>query len=619
MSAENYEELPGLEQARLADLQSLRMLDTASESRFDRYTDLIADIFELPIVLVTLVDKDRQWFKSSCGLDLRETGRDISFCAHTIREHDVMVVPDAALDPRFAENPLVTGEPYIRFYAGAVIHGPQGYPVGTLCVIDHEPRELDERELNRLREFATLVENEIRHVYDLDQLRASLEHTAYYDPLTGLPNRRLLMDRLNTLVELSESDNRQIIVLLFNIHSLRIINQVHGSEAGDRILHQLADRLLTFCPPGGTAAHLQADEFILVLPAPADNPTYMDTTVDQLRIGLDRPFMLDGRELYVTVQIGGAIFPEHGRTPAHLLSRAAAAIRVPHEVTPHTVQFMSHEDELSITRRMSVESRLKGALERRELQLHYQPVVSLKTGEVTSFEALLRWHDQELGEIPPDHIIPIATASRIIMPLGEWVIEEVCRQVAEWQEVFGMQTPVAANVEAMQLQDAGFANRVLDAVEAAGIRTRLLRIELTEASIVHDSQLIASNLQILHEAGIHFLVDDFGTGYSSLEYLRRMPVGSIKIDRSFVHGLPDNHDDQTLTRAIISIASSLEMETIAEGVETEAQLDHLRQAGCDYVQGYLLARPMPASEVRATPDRLISRATPDRPRQQPRA
>lgn len=250
-------DIPGNEQDRLVDLHSLKVLDTASETRFDAYTELVADIFGFPVVLVSLVDRDRQWFKSSHGWSLRQCSRDVSFCGHAINHlGDVFVVPDTLKDPRFAGNPLVLGEPYVRFYAGTVVHGPRGHAIGTLCVIDYEPRQFSKREAGHLRRFAELVENELNHVHDLERLHASIEFSAYYDPLTKLPNRRLMMDRLEHLIELCEPEKRQVMVLLFNIKGLRLINQSYGSDVGDEILNQLADRLRECCPAGGTAARL---------------------------------------------------------------------------------------------------------------------------------------------------------------------------------------------------------------------------------------------------------------------------------------------------------------------------------------------------------------------------
>lgn len=259
--------MPANEEQRLDELYQLNILDTAAEIRFDRYTSLVADIFDFPVVLVSLIDRERQWFKSAVGWGVKECPRDISFCGHTINDQGVMVVPDARKDKRFADNPLVKGEPHIRFYAGAVVHSPGGLPLGTLCLIDLQPREFTEKQCTRLLQFSALLESEIKHNSDLEALRSSVEFSAFYDPLTRLPNRRLLTDRINKLIEISEAERHQLGVLLFNVASLRRFNQSLGTEAGDQLLQQVADRLRSCCPTGGTVARLQADEFVLVVPS----------------------------------------------------------------------------------------------------------------------------------------------------------------------------------------------------------------------------------------------------------------------------------------------------------------------------------------------------------------
>ncbi|WP_290650616.1 GGDEF domain-containing protein [Aquisalimonas sp.] len=599
-------EIPENEEERLADLYSLRVLDTASELRFDRYTHLIAELFEFPIVLVSLVDRDRQWFKSSCGVDRHEIHRDESFCAHALNHQDrVFVIPDATQDFRFADNPLVSGEPYVRFYAGAVVHGPKGYPIGTLCVLDHKPRQFSNRECNWLREFGDLVENELHHIHDLSLLRASMEFSAYFDPLTHLPNRRLLIDRLQNLIDLSQRDGRNIVVLVFNIKGLRMINQSYGSNVGDRILEQLADRLRECCPAGGTAARLQADECVLVLPGPGPGENHVDTVTERIRIGLDRPFTVEGREHYLHIQVGGSVFPEHGVTPSRLIERAAAAIHAPDCEPRRGVRFVSQADSVDISHRVAVESRLRRATDKQDFQLFYQPITRLSDGRMTSLEALVRWHDDELGDVSPAQFIPIAEETGLILPIGQWVVTEACRQLAEWHRNGQCDVPVAVNVSAIELQDAAFAQGIIDKLASAGISSSLLCIEVTEFSLVSHSRHVTANMKRLHEAGVKIFIDDFGTGYSSLDYLRRMPISGLKIDRSFIDGLPGESHDKTLTRTIIAMATTLGLKTVAEGVENRDQLEFLRHAGCALVQGFLLSRPIAPSTITELPRQLF--------------
>ncbi|MFV8834905.1 bifunctional diguanylate cyclase/phosphodiesterase [Aquisalimonas sp.] len=596
---------PAIEEERLYDLYSLNVLDTSAETRFDRLTHLIADIFRLPVVLISLVDRDREWFKSAFGWDRAQVDRDISFCAHAIDSKDgMLLVSDTLRDPRFSRNPLVTGDPGIRFYAGVVVHGPAGHPVGTLCVIDRIPRAFDEQALSRLRQFAELVQHELHHVRELRRLRAAVEFSVFYDPLTRLPNRRLVGERLQHLIELSQGDGRKVVVLLFDIEGLRLINESHGTATGDRILVELAARLRDGCPPGGTAARLEGDECALVLPAPGRDTGCIDTMAEQIRGALERPFIVDGHEHYLNVRIGGSVFPDHGTTPRRLLERAATAVRVPSDGVHRPVRFVSQADSADISRRIAVESRLRRATERQDFRLHYQPITSLSDNGIVSYEALLRWHDDELGEMSPGSFIAIAEQTGLIVPMGRWVVEECCRQLAAWRRAGVTLRPVAVNVEAVQLQDPLFATMVLDSLEAVGMEPELLHLEITELSLVSHGGQVADNMRVLSEGRISIYVDDFGTGYASLDYLRRIPIAGLKIDRSFVDGLPEDSQDVTLTRSMIGMARSLGLKTVAEGVETWSQYQFLREAGCALVQGYLLARPMPAEAVGRLPAAL---------------
>lgn len=608
-------EIPTDEAARLEELHSLKLLDSTSDLRFDRYTNLVADIFDFPIVLITLVDRDRQWFKSSCGLSTRETSRDISFCAHAINAQSVMVVPDTHEDRRFAGNPLVTGDACIRFYAGAVVHGPSGQPLGTLCVLDRKPRSFDEVQCRRLREFGDLLESEIAHRNDLEKLRASIQFSAYYDPLTGLANRRLLQDRLSQLIEWADCEQRTVGVLLFNISGLRLINQSFGSEVGDDLLCQFGERLKTLCPPGGTLARLQADEFIICFSPYKGDDRYIDAKASHAREQLSRPFLAGGRQHYLQVKIGASVFPQHGTTQAGLIERASAAIRFTASGETPGICFFTHEEALDISERLKIESRLQVALENRSLELVFQPIIDLWTGRIAAVEALCRWQDAELGRVGPDRFIPIAEQSGLIYLLGRWVQQAACEQIRQWQQLSQCRVPIAINVAAAELQHPDFARDLLAKLDSEGIEPDLLWLEVTEHSLVSDSPLLARNLALLTQANIHLSIDDFGTGYSSLSYLCRLPISGLKIDRAFIERLPDGEKELALARSIIRMAEAFDIETVAEGVETQQQLACLVEQGCRFAQGFYIARPVPPGEIPALCRRVLVNGlgTPDSP------
>ena len=590
-------EIPANEERRLDELHDLGLLDTASELRFDRYTRIVAELFDFPVVLVTLVDRDRQWFKSNRGFLLDETSRDISFCAHTINSPGIMVVPDTRDDARFAQNPLVLGEPYVRFYAGVVVHGPNGHALGTLCVLDHQPREFDEDHCRWLREFGDLVENEISHQWDLERLRAAMERTAYYDALTGLANRRLLDDRLGQLIELAEREQRAVLVLLFNVSGLRLINQSFGSDAGDELLCQVGERLYACRPPGGTVARLQADEFVMCFSPASRDSNDIDHVAAQARETLLQPFLYGGHEHYVQVQIGGSVFPDHGVNARALIERASAAIRFSDDGERGGVRFLSRQESLDISQRLRIESRLQAVLGEGGLNLMYQPIIDLTTGMLAGVEALCRWHDPELGEVSSERFVPIAEQCGLAPALGQWVQETACRQLAEWQAGHDCRIPVAINVAPAELQRPDFAEQLLASLSAQGLDSGLLWLEVTERSLVNDTPQLQSNLERLRQARVRISIDDFGTGYSSLSYLGRLPLSALKIDRSFVGGLPAGEREGALVRSIINMADAFGIVTVGEGVETREQLDYLIKQGCGFAQGFLISRPVPATEI----------------------
>lgn len=590
--------LPEDEVERLEELHSLHILDTAAEERFDRYTHLVADVFDFPVVLVTLVDKDRQWFKSNRGLDFKQTERDVSFCAHAINESGVFIVPDAREDARFADNRLVTGPPYVRFYAGCSVYGPNGYPLGTLCVLDHEPREFDQRRCDQLRQFAMLVEREICHRHELEKLRASIEYKAFNDPLTRLPNKRTFMDRLDTLITLREAEGGRLAVVLFNLGGLRYINQAFGVSTGDELLREVADRLEAAAPAGASPARLGGDEFVLVLSAVDSKADTVEAALERIRAALSRPYTAGGREHFINFRIGVSLYPDHGGRSASLLEKACAAIHTREQGVTATASHYSPAHALRVSQRLHMETRLRRGLEEDNFRFEYQPIVSLVDGKMTAVEALMRWDDDEVEDTSPSLFIPLAEQSGLILSLGDWALEAILRQLSIWCRADKeWNVPVTINVAASQLQHPDFARNLLDGMGEMELEPNLVRIEVTEFSLVLDTSSVRDNLLALNDAGIESLIDDFGTGYCSMEYLRRMPISTLKIDRTFVSGIPAERNDVTITRSILAMARSLELSTVAEGVERHEQLELLRKENCDSVQGFLLARPMPPEKI----------------------
>lgn len=582
--------VPEDESERLDELYRLQLLDAASNRRFDHYTSLVAEIFQFPVVLVSFVDKDREWFKSAVGIEQREVRRDISFCAHAIGYQDVMVVPDASRDPRFASNPLVSGPPYIRFYAGAVLHSPRNKALGALCVLDYKPRNFDEADRQRLRKFADLLESEVRSCYQYDRLRERLEYAAYFDSLTWLPNRRLLMDRLHKMLQTAAQQGDELAVLAFHVPHLRLINQSFGAESTNRLLDQVGDRLIACCPPNGTVCHLQADEFILALPGSADDILALAARAHNLLAG---PFRLSGEDHYLNVRFGTSHFPDDGSSPAELVEQASTAALA---WTGHAGPAFYHQGKAAGTAELDVrlQSNLRRALEEELYHFVYQPIVNIRSGLPAYAEALMRWDDAELAELDSMQVMAIAETAGLVHRLGNAVQQAILRQRQLWQKAVKAEIPLSFNVSAPELNSPGFGRKLLRDFQNHEVDPATMTVEVTEYSMVADSSAVADNIQTLRLAGVQINVDDFGTGYSALGYLNRLAVSGIKIDRSFIERIPFSRRQATLTLTILSMADALELSTVAEGVETQEQFDFLARTNCRYAQGFFLSPPVEA-------------------------
>ncbi len=583
--------IPAFEAERLQELYTLKLLDTAAEERFDRYTRLTANLFEVPIVLVSLVDKERQWFKSACGLSATETSRDLALCAHAILEPEMLVVPDTRKDPRFSGNPLVVSAPHIRFYAGTVLRGPTGQPMGTLCLIDHQPRDLGVRECGRLREIGRLVEHELQHNWQVEELRQQIERTAYYDPLTELPNRRLVRDRLHQAVLAGKKNAQRLVVMFLNIERFGDLNSVLGHVAGDAILKEVACRLRDAIDPAWTVGHWQDDQFVVLahsLSARVD-PAII---VKPLLTVFQTPFHVGAVAYPLAVRIGASTYPEDGHDPDSLLEKATAVLRVLPVGNMSTYRFYTQDIDRDMTRRFDLEGRLRQAIERNQLHLVYQPKVALHTGKISGMEALLRWTEPELGPVSPAEFIPIAEQSGLILALGDWVIRAACQQNQRWQQSGMRPLPIAVNLTSAQLRQPHFKAWIREVLAETALEARYLNLEITEGTLIDNIEETIQNMHAASELGVHFSIDDFGTGYSSLSYLKRLPLHTFKVDKSFVDEMTSNINDATIAQALIAMAHSLNLNVVAEGVEKPEQLVYLRAYHCDEIQGYLFSHPL---------------------------
>jgi diguanylate cyclase (GGDEF)-like protein/PAS domain S-box-containing protein len=418
---------------------------------------------------------------------------------------------------------------------------------------------------------------------------------AQFDALTGLPNRHLFQDRLTHAMALAKRSERPMAVLFIDLDRFKLVNDTLGHGAGDRLLREAADRLRGCIRDSDTVGRLGGDEFAAILSElrePGDAGLVARKIIDVL----ERPFDLDGRETFVTASIGITLYPADSDSAEALIMNADAAMYRAKEQGRNNYQYFTRDMNERAVRRMQLETSLRRALEREEFRIHYQPKARLSSGAICGFEALLRWQRPDKGMVLPGDFIPVLEDTGLIVQAGEWVIRGACAQVAAWQAA-GLRVPaVAVNLSARQFEQKGLKSLVAEILRDTGVDPSLLEFEITESLLMNDPEGAARNLRDLKEAGVRLSMDDFGTGYSSLGYLKRFPIDTLKIDRTFVRDLSTDADDATLTRAIINLAHNLRLSVVAEGVETEAQLDFLRANGCDEMQGFLFARPADADE-----------------------
>ncbi|RZI72370.1 MAG: EAL domain-containing protein [Pseudomonas sp.] len=708
------------DEARLAALASYQLEYGTTPPALQQIAAFAADVFQAPIALVSLVARDRQYFKGQVGLDASGTSRDVSFCAHAIMGPDVFVVPDATRDPRFSSNPLVTGEPGIRFYAGAPLISPQGHGLGSLCIIDRVPRPpLTDRERRLLTSLAELVmermeqqrldierratlarftsmaaatpsavvcadadrrivfwnaaaeqllgwsaaealgqelelivpkrmraahapnfvrflatcdvdtyrgrtielpvlcRNEtevpaevtlsawredgqpvfgaaIRDISLRQRAQADLLHLAHHDALTGLLNRA----RFTDLAAKTLKNEAPAGLVLLDLDGFKHINDTLGHGAGDTLLREIASRLTACLGHRGHLARLGGDEFAVLLPGTADFVAANALAEELQQVLSAAPFTIGFRRFSIGATAGVAVAPAQGHDLDTLLSNADLALYQGKATRPGSCQVFAPSLRSDYDTRRALEAEVQRAAERGEFVLHYQPQIRLADGVLVGAEALMRWRHPGRGLLTPGSFLSALEAGPRAGAVGDWAIDEVCRQAAIWRQA-GKPLKLGVNLFSEQLRTGNLEDTVMAGLQRWKLPGEAIELELTETIALSHDDATLRPLHALRKQGIGIAFDDFGTGFASLATLKRFPLTRLKIDRSFVSDLDTDPHDRAIVEAVLALGRGLELNIVAEGIETAEQEIFLAKRACDEGQGYRYSRPCSPKEFSA--------------------
>ncbi|MCW8963322.1 MAG: EAL domain-containing protein, partial [Gammaproteobacteria bacterium] len=435
-----------------------------------------------------------------------------------------------------------------------------------------------------------------RDITDRKKDEQNLEQMAHYDYLTGLPNRALFFDRLRQSLARAPWHNRMIAVLFLDLDRFKIINDTLGHDTGDQLLSEVATRLSGFVRAGDTVARLGGDEFAIILDDIAESSDIL-MIAQSIHAALEKPIIVKARELFITTSIGISRYPNDGDDSKLLVTRADIAMYHAKAQGRNNCQFYSANMDSVAEDRLGMETRLRHALDAGEYILHYQPKMDLESGRICGMEALIRWMEPGKGLMPPYKFIPLLEDTGLIVSVGEWILSTACRETKYWQQAGFSELVVSVNLSARQFIDDGLEEMIYRVLQESELDARYLELEITESILMDDADKTIDILRNLHDKDIKIVIDDFGTGYSSLSYLKKFPISTLKIDRSFIMGVTDNEEDASLTQAIIAMAHGLGIRVVAEGAEKEEQLAFLKEKKCDEVQGYHYSRPLGKDEL----------------------
>ncbi len=574
---------PADEPQRMAELRGFAILDTEADEDYDRLVQLATVLCGAPMGALTLVDGNRQWYKSRVGLPVQQVPRDKSFCAHAILDPDrVLEIPDATKLGWADPQPWGPQGPLLRFYAGVPLRTRDGSAIGTLCVMDQVSRRLTEGQRDGLVKLAKAVAR-------LLDLRRQLRIATETDRLTGLPNW------FHFEHEFDHGKPACGMVAFVRLKTINQINSAHGFRVADALIKQTADRLRVFGERGAFIGRIKRGLFILFFPE-ARASDFAQRVAPELAASLGKPYEVNHLALLCPVNLGFAAYPDDGRTLDEVVNAADTALQVAIE-REQTTAFFDRSVDNVLSMHFRLEPQLRRALDKDEFVNYYQPKVELATGRIVGVEALVRWMDPARGLVPPGEFVPALETTGLI---GEVAQKIMGRAIADWRtwRDAGLSAPrIAVNVAAAQLRDDDFVPALKRALDALAGDPSALSIEITESILISNMERAIAILEQVRALGVPVAIDDFGTGYSSLAYIVTLPIDELKIDRAFVKKITADAAYEGIVRTCVSLARGLNLKVVAEGVETEAQAVKLRDLQCDQAQGFFYSPPVPADQL----------------------
>ena len=533
------------------------------------------------------------------GITWADTERGQGPVGTTIRSGESACIQDFAVDPQVAPWRDAALQRGYRSCLSLPLKGDDSHTFGVLAIYSLQPNAFTAEEIQMLEELASDLAfgiTSLRTRNDRTAAERRIEHLAFYDPLTELPNRRLLMDRLDRAMTGSARTQHMGALLFIDLDNFKMLNDTCGHDVGDRLLIEVAHRLATCVRDGDTISRLGGDEFVVMLEGLSEYPT--DAAAQAQAIGekvlstLNQSYVMGARTHHSTPSIGATLFVGNESSVDDLLKQADIAMYQAKSAGRNTLRFFDPDMQAALAARADMETAMRQGIESHQFVLHYQAQVHGQVG-IVGAEALLRWNHPLRGLVSPDEFVSLAEETGLILPLGQWVLEEACERLAAWSRVpHYRDLYLAVNVSARQFHQTDFVDRVRHALLSTGAPATRLKLELTESLVLDNISDTIAKMHQLKALGLSFSMDDFGTGYSSLSYLTQLPLNQLKIDQSFVHNLPDSPNDALVVQAIITLAQSLGLDVIAEGVETEAQREFLHQHGCPIYQGFLFSKPV---------------------------